>query len=184
MKKILFVVLGTALLAACGNKNKDDVASLPLSQKALNDSINMLDSLMYTDIQFDTIKSNKMIGWCLEYASRFSEDSLAPVYMQKAAMIQMNNGDFEQAVATLDSIIELYPGFENVADCHFLKGQAYEQNQQYDLARKTYTDFVNEYPDHVLASDIRKTLDRSMVGMTPEEQLKVAIAHNKKTSKK
>lgn len=178
MKKVLFVVLGMVLLVACGNNDNNAGASQALSQEALSDSINNLDSLMHTDLQFDSIKSNKMIAWCLEYASRFPEDSLAPVYMKRTAEIQIDNGDFEQAVSTLDSIIELYPGFENVADCHFLKGWAYEQNEQYDLARETYTEFINLYPDHVLASDIHKTL--SMVGMTPEEQLKVALAQQNK----
>ena len=177
MKKILFLTLTAFLFASCGNSN--DTSDQPLSEEALTDSIEHLDSIMRADIWFDTIKSNQMIAWCLEYANRFPEDSLAPVYMKKAAEIQMNDGNFEQAVATLDSIIDLYPGFENVADCHFLKGWAYEQNQQYELARETYSRFVNDYPDHVLASDIRKTLARSTVGMTPEEQLKEALSHRK-----
>ena len=58
-----------------------------------------------------------------------------------------------------------------------MKGSAYEQNQQYDLAREAYTEFVEKYPDHVLAPDTRKMLP--YIGLTPEEQLE-AIMNSKK----
>ena len=72
----------------------------------------------------------------------------------------------------------LYPGFEDIAMCQFLKGQAYEANQQYDLAREAYTEFVNNYPDHILAADTRKMIP--LIGMTPEEQLEAILAQNRK----
>ena len=174
-----FSLLAFLLLAACGD-NKSNTSNTPqhLSQEALTDSIENLDSIMRTDYLFDTVRSNKMIGWCNEYAERFPEDSLAPVYLLTSAQIQISKGDFEQGISTLDSIIVLYPGFENVAVCQFLKGMAYEQNQQYDMARQAYTDFVTNYPDHVLASDIRKAIP--MVGLSPEKQLETVLAHKKK----
>ena len=169
------------LLTACSTNNTE--APTPLTQDALLDSIDSMDLALREDLQFDTTKSNKMVAWCLEYAERFPEDSMAPVYLLKTAQIQINSGEFEQGLATLDSIIELYPGFEDVAICQYLKGQAYEQNQQYDKAREAYTLFVTNYPDHYLAPDTRKMLP--LVGLSPEEQLEKVLAQkNQKATRK
>lgn len=169
---LLFLIF---LLTACSSNNTE--TPQPLTQEALLDSIDSLDLSMREDLRLDTAKSNQMVAWCLEYASRFPEDSLAPVYMLKTAQIQINSGEFEQGLNTLDSIIELYPGFEDVAICQYLKGQAYEQNQQYDKAREAYTLFVTNYPDHYLAPDTRKMLP--LVGLSPEEQLEKILAQKK-----
>lgn len=178
MKKYYYIALvfSFTLFIACGSNNEEIVDTL--SQEALLDSIDSLDLSLREDLQPDTAKSNKMIAWCLEYANRFPEDSLAPVYMLKSAQIQINSGEFEKGLATLDSIIELYPGFEDVAICQYLKGEAYEQNQEYDKAREAYTLFVTNYPDHYLAPDTRKMLP--LVGLSPEEQLQRVLDSKKK----
>lgn len=178
MKKTYYIVFAFCLsvLVACGSNNEETIDTL--SQESLVDSIDSLDLSLREDFKIDTAKSNKMIAWCLEYANRFPEDSLAPVYMLKSAQIQINGGNFEQGLATLDSIIELYPGFEDVAICQYLKGQAYEQNQEYEKAREAYTLFVTNYPDHYLAPDTRKMLP--LVGLSPEEQLQKVLDSKKK----
>lgn len=172
---ILYFSFFILLLTACSTSNTEDPQ--PLTQEALLDSIDSMDLALREDLQFDTSKSSKMVAWCLEYAERFPEDSMAPVYLLKTAQIQINGGEFEQGLSILDSIIELYPGFEDVAICQYLKGQAYEQNQQYDKAREAYTLFVTEYPDHYLAPDTRKMLP--LVGLSPEEQLEKVLAQKK-----
>ena len=171
-------ILFFLLLTACGANRNDEDTLLPLTQEALIDSIDNLDRSLREDLHFDAVKANLMTAWCLEYAERFPEDSLAPVYMLKTAQIQINSGEFDQGVSLLDSIIELYPGFEDVAICQYLKGQAYEQNQQYDKAREAYTLFVTNYPDHYLTPDTKKNLP--YVGMSPEEQLQKVLASKKK----
>ena len=86
--------------------------------------------------------------------------------MMRAADLSLNLGQTEQAIDLLDSIINLYPGFEDLAGCMFLKGYAYESGEMYDEAREAYSQFVNEYPDHYLAQDTKKMLP--YIGMSPE----------------
>ncbi len=169
MKKIAILTFGALLAVACGHR--DEVPD----HDALIDSIsNVEQGLGFFAIGADTSKVNLIIALYGLFASNFPEDSLAPVYMLRSAEVQVNTGNFEGGIAMLDSIMNLYPGFEDLAICQFMKGQAYEANQQYDLAREAYTEFLERYPDHVLAADTRKMLP--FVGLTPEEQLEAILA--------
>ena len=168
MKKIILAIMGMGLLAACGNKN-----NVP-DRDVLVDSIEVMEqSLMNASVNTDLQKSNQMIALYDLFANNYPDDSLAPIYMFRSAEIEINTGNYEAGIATLDSIMNLYPGYEELPICQFMKGTAYEMNQQYDLAREAYTEFVERYPDHVLASDTRKILP--YVGLTPEEQLEAIM---------
>lgn len=173
MKKTLFCALGLMMMVACGNKNE-----VPSRDDLADQIASMEESLSTFAVASNMEHADSMIALYRMFFSNYPEDSLAPIYMMRSAEIQINTGSFEEGIATLDSIMALYPGFEDVAVCHFLKGTAYEQNQQYDLAREAYTEFITEYPDHVLAADTRKMLP--FIGLTPEEQLEAIMAQNKK----
>lgn len=169
MKKIILAVMGLCLVAACGSKNE-----VP-DRDVLVDSIEVMEqSLMNASVNTDLQKAGQMIALYDLFANNYPDDSLAPIYMFRSAEIEINTGNFEVGIATLDSIMELYPGYDDIAMCQFMKGWAYELNQQYDLAREAYTEFVAKYPDHVLAADTRKTIPK--VGLTPEEQLEAIMA--------
>jgi len=175
MKKIAIITLGTLLAVACGHNNGTP------DHDALIDSISNIEQEQlqsYFAIGTDMDKANHIIELYSMFVSNFPDDSLAPVYMLRTAEVQINTGNFENAISTLDSIMLIYPGFEDIAMCQFMKGRAYEDNQQYDLAREAYTEFVNNYPDHVLAADTRKLLP--LVGLTPEEQFEAIQAKNRK----
>lgn len=173
MKKITIYTLGLLLAVACGHRNE-----VP-DHDALIDSISNEEQRMaYYAFGADTVKANHIIVLYDLFVSNFPDDSLAPIYMLRTAEVQINTGSFESGINTLDTLMTLYPGFEDIAICQFLKGQAYESNQQYDLAREAYTEFVSNYPDHVLAADTRKMLP--LVGLTPEEQLAAIQAQNRK----
>ena len=59
--------------------------------------------------------------------------------------------------------------------CLFLKAGAYEQDEQFDEARKNYEEFLERYPDHYMAPSARQILPR--IGMSPEEMLDDILAH-------
>lgn len=168
MKNIFVFALGALLVVACGQKKET------LDHDGFIDSINsMREHLSAYSITADTAKAHQILALYDQFVEQYPDDSLAPVYMMNAAEININLSNYEQGISLLDSIIALYPGFEDVAMCQFMKGQAYEQNQQYDLAREAYTEFVTNYPDHILAADTRKMIP--LVGLTPEEQLEAIL---------
>ena len=169
MKKIAIITLGALIALSCGHKVETP------DHNALIDSIsNEEQNLTRFAVGTDTAKANHIIALYNLFVENFPEDSLAPIYMLRTAEVQINTGNFEDGINSLDSIMALYPGFEDIAMCQFMKGKAYEDNQQYDLAREAYGEFVENYPDHVLAADTRKMLP--LIGLTPEEQLEAIQA--------
>ena len=163
MKKILSIVLGLMLLTACGPNREKELENIEQHEKELSEF----------NITADVDKAHNLIDLYRHYVETFPDDSLSPIFMFRAAEISINIGEQEYAVAVLDSIIDLYPGYEELPACQFMKGQAYESNQQYDLAREAYTEFVEKYPDHYLAADTRKMIP--LIGLTPEEQLEAIL---------
>lgn len=168
MKKILIILAGVALMAACGHKmsREELVGSIEEHERELD--------LNYLDVEGVDSTLDEMIGLYRQFYQRFADDSLAPVYMQRAADLCITRGNTDEAVATLDSIIVLYPDYEDVAGCWFLKGYAYENAESYDSAREAYTFFVETYPDHYLAKDTRTTLQ--YLGLSPEEMFEAIMA--------
>lgn len=163
MKKILCCLMGIMLLAACGPNREQRVKEIEEHELQLST----------IDISSDDSEAVEMLSLYRRFAADFSDDSLAPVYMMRAADLSINLGQTEQAVALLDSVTELYPGFEDVAGCMFLKGYAYECAEMYDQAKEAYTQFVETYPDHYLAQDTRKMLQ--YIGMSPEEMFEAVM---------
>ena len=164
MKRITYCLLGLALLCACGPNRQQQIKNIEEHEQQMS----------IIDVSSNDDKPREMIELYRQFVDDFPEDSLAPIYMMRAADISINLGMTERAVSLLDSIINLYPGYEDIAGCLFLKGYAYESGQQYEKARETYTQFVEEYPDHYLASDTRKMIP--LVGLSPEEMFEAVIA--------
>ena len=169
MKKILFCLIGIAMLASCGHKADREAMIRDIEARELGMSNEMLGS-------GDTTEFNpeEMLALYRKFAHTFPDDSLAPVYMQRAADMCISLDRSDEAIALLDSIISLYPGFEDMAGCYFLKGYAYDVADNYDAAREAYTYFVENYPDHYLANDVRITI--KFLGLSAEEMLDAIMA--------
>lgn len=163
MKKILYCLMGIALIAACSPNREQRVKDIEEHEQQLST----------IDISSDDSDAVEMVNLYLKFANDFADDSLAPVYMMRAAELSINLGQTEQAVGLLDSVISIYPGFEDIAGCMFLKGYAYESGEQYEEAKEAYTQFVESYPDHYLAQDTKKMLQ--YIGMSPEAMFEAVM---------
>lgn len=157
MKKTLLIIAASLLMIACGQDREKEIKNIEQHEIELST----------IDISSDDSAAVEMVALYRKFANDFPDDSLAPAYMQRAAEISINLGQTDQAISLLDSIITLYPSYEDVAGCYFMKGYAYEVAEQIDQAREAYTYFVENYPDHYLAADTKKMIN--FLGMTPED---------------
>ena len=160
----LFAMLAaTLLLTACGANR----------EKRIEDIGEREQSLSALDRMTDDQELEELLGLYRGFAADFPDDSLAPVYLTRAADMCISLGRSADAVELLDTVISMYPGYEDIGGCWFLKGYAFETAGEYDSARVAYTWFVDNYPEHALAADTRTTLP--YLGMSPEEMLEAIL---------
>lgn len=159
----LMVALCVATLVGCGPNREKQIQAIEAHEQ----------SLSMPDLETEDSVFTELIGLYRAFAADFPDDSLAPVYLMRAADASISAGQPEQAVELLDNVIDQYPGFEDMGGCWFLKGYAYETAERFDEAREAYTYFVDNYPDHYLAADTRKTLP--YLGMTAEEMFEAIM---------
>ena len=154
------------LMAAC---------STPDREKELKNIAEHEQMLSAIDVSSDDNAAMEMLALYRQFANDFPEDNLAPAFMARAADLCINLGKSEDAVNLLDSVITLYPGYEDLAGCYFLKGYAYESAERYDEAKEAYSYFVENYPDHYLAADTKVMIN--YIGMSPEDMFEAIMAN-------
>ncbi len=163
IRHIIFISLAVASLTACR----------PSHDKMIQKIENAEQELSMIDIAADDSSAEELIGLYDHFASNYANDTLTPVYLFRAAEISANIGQTDRAIEYLDRIITTYPEYSDIAGCYFMKGYAYDLNQQYDLARDAYAEFVELFPEHYLASDTRKLLP--YIGMPAEDMLNALL---------
>jgi TolA-binding protein len=115
------------------------------------------------------------------YATRFPKDSLAPVYLFKAAGIAMNTGDGGKAIGLFDKLLKDYPSSPKAALGLFFKGYVQENLlKNLDQAKETYLLFIEKYPDNDFADDAQASIDN--LGKTPEQMIREFEARRKADS--
>jgi outer membrane protein assembly factor BamD (BamD/ComL family) len=116
-------------------------------------------------------KVNEIIALYMKFADKYSKDSLAPVYIYKAASLQMSISQNEEAIAKLDIIIKDYTDYPKLPEAYFLKAFIYDNNiKNINKARDAYKEFLQKFPKSDLADDA--TISLGNLGKTPEQIVK------------
>lgn len=156
MKRTILSIAAAALLVvACNHTPKE------LTHDQLHDSIEVLETQLQKVSPIDPVDTalgNNMLALCLQFADRYPDDTLAAHYLHRAAYIALSMDLIDDMVACYDRIIDNYPDYEKLDECYYEKGIALDNAGRKDQARKAYQDFLDEYPDHFLADDIRKAI--------------------------
>jgi len=169
MRNIIAIAALVFFIASCsGPENKKTV-----SKQDIQDSISVFEKALFNPEVKKINKSKvlKIINFYTEYAERYPDDSLSPVYLFKASDVSMNLYRPSETIKILDTILIRYPDYEKTPTALFLKAFIYEdQVKNYDRARKYYQMFIDKYPDNEFADDAQMSLDN--LGKSPEELIK------------
>lgn len=118
--------------------------------------------------KLDTAKASHLIVIYDEFIKDFPKDSLSPIFLYRAADLNMALNRGNQSITCLDKIINNYPNFNKTPDCMFLKAYVAENvMHNLPLADQFYREFLKEYPTHSLAKDAEASLKN--LGKTPEQ---------------
>ena len=175
MNRIVYVLAAAffALITSCKGVNKDELKA-EIDQFEAN--VSELDRAV------DTASANKIVRLYSTYANEFPDDSLAPIYLFKAADVLQGICEYKSAVHYYNRILDNYPDFDGRALSFFFKGRAYEQSAMIDSAIVVYEDFLELYPDHFLAEDTRKMLPMLKLGLNDQEQFSYIMEHSVDTT--
>jgi TolA-binding protein len=188
MKKIwlpVAVVYFASLISACSNnQNKSgNTSGQDTGRQACINTINAVEKNMKTLTTLDTYNANLAITAYTKFSGGYPNDSLAPVFLFKAASMAMSSGQYQRALSFYDNIQAKYPGYKQISDCIFVEGFIYDSFLK-DTARAhaKYLQVVTKYPDNNLASQAKAAI--SALGKSDEELMKEFEEKNKKEGKK
>jgi outer membrane protein assembly factor BamD (BamD/ComL family) len=129
----------------------------------------------------DKTKVKEMLDLYTKFADTYPKDTMAPVYLYKAANLSMNTNQNENAIVLLDRIIKDYSDYSKLPETYFLKAFIYDNNvKNINKAREAYTVFLQKFPKSDLADDATISLDN--LGKTPELIIKEFEAKLKQKS--
>ena len=154
-KTILTIAAASLLIVACNHTPKE------LTHDQIVDSIEALDAKIAEALPtdpVDTVLGNNIYSLYLMFADKYPDDSLAATYLHNAANVAFCMDRIDDMVACYDRIIDNYPDYEKLDECYYEKGIALDNAGRKDEARKAYQEFLDEFPDHFLADDIRKAI--------------------------
>jgi TolA-binding protein len=102
----------------------------------------------------------EMIQAYTDYANTYPDDTASAEYLYKGAEIAMNMKMSALAIEYYKRIAIGYPSYSKVPYCIFLQAFILEnQLNQFDQAKAVYREFLDKYPDHVLARDARLSIE-------------------------
>ena len=172
MKRITLILCAACaiLLASCGGPNREQSIK----------EIEQCENLLMSDAAMAGIDMNKateMVTLYKEFVHNFPNDSLAPIFLYKAADISYNTNHVDSAIALFSRITEEYEDFAELGTCYFMIGEGYNTLGKFEEAQAAYENFVRLFPDHPLAADTRYLLENKMIGMSPEQALEMILAN-------
>ena len=160
MKVTPFIFLLIIFLSGCKNAQ----------EKALDD-VKKVESELYGDgknFRFDEALARDAIAKYKNYAEQNPESKEAPEMLLKAADLHRALREYNEAMDIFKKIETTYPDFDKLPHIIFLQGFVYENEmQQLPQAKARYEYFIERYPDHPLAKDVRFSIQN--LGKTPEE---------------
>ncbi len=165
--KFLIITISISIFFSCNIKEKSD------KDIFVNDITNLEKSVM--DTANYTINSKlvkELIGKYKDFAQKFKNDSLTPIFILKAADLSVSINNYNNAIELYESINFKYPKFEKAPIALFLEAMVYADYLKNDLlAKKKYEEFIAKYPNHQLVNDAKKSIE--FLGKSPEEILQL-----------
>lgn len=172
MKKIkLISLLFICLCVACTGKKEKLQTNIVEKEKIVSESMDDL---------FDKSTAESLRLDYLDYARQFPEDTLAPIYMHKAAELSINLNMPQEAINTIDSISLKYADYKFLPDVIFFKGFIQETYlHDKNAAKQTYNLFLEKFPNDSMATQVKFSIDN--IDKSPEDILKMFEEKNKQT---
>ena len=162
-------------VVACKSPREKLVLRIDEGEKKLfNDSTKMLNA----EVAVDVLNAYK------EYADKFPEDTIAPVYLFKAGELSGGMNKYNEALELYSRLREKYPDHRKAAVSLFLQAFIYDTNlREKEKAKQLYAEFMKQYPDHQLFPSAQASYDQLNMGLSDEDLIKMFEARQDSLAK-
>jgi tetratricopeptide (TPR) repeat protein len=167
MMRILFVLLPVTLFFACQSGPNPD------ERQVQKEALAKLEAPLREarDIAANAEIAETFIEKTEAFVAAFPDDSLAAPYLFKAADAARGLRKYGLSIKLAGQVWRQYPGFHLAPDAMFMQGFTYDTHLgDPDNARIYYEQFLEKYPEHQLATNVRQLLD--VLGENPEDLIK------------
>lgn len=175
-----------ALVSACSNESGNaEKTEKNKTQQTREERIEEISAMEFKlkkkkDVTAEHVKpiAEQMIREYRDFVKVFPKDSLAPIYLFKAADLSVGVGKPESGINFIDGLLANYPDYEKNVEMMLFKGFIYEQHlNQHGNAVEAYQALIDRYPNHRLAEDARASIEN--LTLSEEELIKKFKAKNK-----
>lgn len=159
MRNLKWIAL-LAIFSACQAQEPD-----------LNSSIIKMETEIKKHAEMDTAIANDLTTAYMDFAKANPQDSLAPIYLSRAADIYKEmDGKVLKSVNTYNKIVVEYKDHPLAARSVFMIGYVFDEKlHDKDRAAKSYQHFLDTYPNNELADDAKSLLAIAQDTLTDEE---------------
>jgi TolA-binding protein len=165
------------LFSSCSESNKEVENSQATfdtnTLEGLKQQIAEYEKTLYSEemTTYNQRVANLVLKAYEKYAISFPEDELTPDYLFKAGEVAVSLGLYGKAILNFRKIISDYQTYEKAGYAYFMIGFVNDQYlQDLDQAKIYYSEFVEKYPDHVMAKDAKIMIQN--LGKSDEELIK------------
>ncbi len=168
MRIFLCVLCLSAACFSCQNELQKKAAERA-EIKALEQQLAAkMDTSTY---RLDKNLAQKMVEKSEAFAAHYPKDTAAAELLFRAADVARGAGNFEKAIALWGNVNTHFAEAKKAPDALFLQAFSSENDlNDKEAARKYYTNFLQKYPSHPMATQVNQLL--SMLDQSPEEVIK------------
>ncbi len=165
-----YISLSTIILLwGCSSKPKGIETA---TEAQLITSLGQLESQLRQNsgTSLDTAKINTFVQNAETLAERFPQDSLAPLYLFKAAELRHASGKWAEAIELWGTVDTKFKNYQRSPEALFMQGFVSENDlQNRKQAIRYYEVFLAKYPQHPMAEDAKVLIENLKKGVTDQE---------------
>ena len=170
MNKIALVI--TVLIIGWYGCNSSGQTKHQADKSKLEDTIKTLQSELaqQEDVTKDVTSAKTLVVRSQLFAEKYPQDSMAAVYLFRAADVSRGLGDYRLAIKLWGEVNEKFTAFKRAPDALFLQGFTYDRDlEDTGQAKLHYRKFLEKYPGHPLVKDVTLMLQYLEQEKSPEE---------------
>jgi tetratricopeptide (TPR) repeat protein len=177
MERILIVLLLVWGLVGCGQgqvtSKEEPTANAVVTRSQLLKEIQTLEAQLIkaVDAKKDIPAAEALIEKSQLFAKEFPVDTLAPLYMFRAAEVSRGIGEYGKAIKMWGDMRDMDEKHRLAAKALFLQGFVYDNDlSDPENAKVYYREFLEKYPEDPIAPEVEKLL--KVINTSPEDLIK------------